>query len=540
MLKRKIMTLLITILVVLTVGTAIIGISYARPDPGIIGIQAQKPSPSPTPTPLPDGLNVYVVNYIDNQVTGLTVTLYAHDNNGNAVTYTNTTNNLGYTFFLGTDIKGQFNVSVTYNGVVYWLPTPEKGNQYTYPNDNPVIITIGEANVHASFTMDQTSGNYPLTVAFTDTSTGSPSPSSWEWNFGDGSPNVTTQSPSHIFTSAGIYTVTLTVRNSPGTNVSTATTTITVNTPPVAAFSGIPVSGYAPLNVQFTDASTGIPTGWSWTFGDGGTSTAQNPLHQYTVAGTYTVSLTVTNSNGTNTLTKTDYITVRPWVTASFTTDKSSGNYPLTVAFTDTSTGSPVPSSWEWNFGDSPSNVTMQSPSHTFTSAGIYTVMLTVGNGVNTSTTTTIITVNTPPVAVFSGTPLSGYAPLDVQFTDASTGYPTGWSWTFGDGATSAEQSPAHQYANPGLYTVSLTVTNSNGTDTETKTNYVNVDAVPVLPVAGFSGSPLSGYAPLDVQFTDASTVIRPAGRGTSAMVLRLLNKARRISTLSRAFTRYR
>ncbi len=80
--------------------------------------------------------------------------------------------------------------------------------------------------------------------------------------------------------------------------------------PPVAAFSGTPTSGTAPLAVQFTDASTNVPTSWSWTFGDGGTSTAKNPSHTYSTAGTYTVTLTAGNAYGSDGETKTDYITV--------------------------------------------------------------------------------------------------------------------------------------------------------------------------------------------------------------------------------------
>ena len=81
-------------------------------------------------------------------------------------------------------------------------------------------------------------------------------------------------------------------------------------TPPVAAFSGTPLSGDAPLNVAFTDASTNTPTIWAWTFGDGGTSSSQNPSHNYTVAGTYNVQLTATNAAGNDVELKTGYVTV--------------------------------------------------------------------------------------------------------------------------------------------------------------------------------------------------------------------------------------
>jgi len=80
--------------------------------------------------------------------------------------------------------------------------------------------------------------------------------------------------------------------------------------PPTADFSGNPTSGYAPLTVDFTDLSTGSPTSWDWSFGDTGTSTAQNPSHDYTAVGSYTVALTATNAEGSDTETKPDYITV--------------------------------------------------------------------------------------------------------------------------------------------------------------------------------------------------------------------------------------
>ena len=87
---------------------------------------------------------------------------------------------------------------------------------------------------------------------------------------------------------------------------------------PVAAFSGTPLSGEGPLTVQFTDASTGNPTSWAWNFGDGQTSTLQNPSHTYN-PGTYDVALTVTNVLGTNALTKTGYITVSATTAATYT-----------------------------------------------------------------------------------------------------------------------------------------------------------------------------------------------------------------------------
>ncbi|MEZ5359993.1 MAG: PKD domain-containing protein [Candidatus Zixiibacteriota bacterium] len=250
--------------------------------------------------------------------------------------------------------------------------------------------------------------------------------------------------------------------------------------PPVAAFTGTPTSGTAPLTVSFTDQSTGSITSWSWTFGDGGTSTSQSPSHQYTSAGTYSVTLTVTGPGGSDGETKTNYITVSPCVapTAAFSGTPTSGDYPLAVAFTNSSTGA---TSYSWNFGDGGTS-TQTNPSHTYTAAGTYTVTLTATNacGSDDEVKTGYITVTTPPcyapVADFSGTPTSGTYPMAVSFTDLSTNSPTSWSWNFGDGGTSTAQNPSHTYTAAGTYTVSLTATNSCGSDGETKTAYISVD----------------------------------------------------------------
>ncbi|MDO8840877.1 PKD domain-containing protein [Methanocalculus sp.] len=251
--------------------------------------------------------------------------------------------------------------------------------------------------------------------------------------------------------------------------------------PPVANFFGSPTSGTRPLSVIFTDTSTRIPTSWSWSFVDGNTSTAQNPTHTYVAAGTYTVSLTATNAQGSDTETKTGYITVSvpgaPPV-ANFTGTPTSGTRPLSVVFTDTSTGSPI--SWSWSFGDGNTSIA-QNPTHTYVAAGTYTVSLTAtnANGSNTVTKTGYITVTdpiSPPLADFIGSPTTTFRLLSVAFTDLSTDTPTSWSWSFGDGGTSTAQNPTRQYMTAGTYTVSLTATNADGSDTKTKTNYITVN----------------------------------------------------------------
>jgi len=120
---------------------------------------------------------------------------------------------------------------------------------------------------------------------------------------------------------------------------------------PVAAFSGAPRIGTAPLSVTFTDSSSNAPTSWNWSFGDGTYSTTQNPSHTYSSAGTYTVALNATNAVGSNTSTSAWYIRVSPpSPLAAFSGAPTSGSSPLSVTFTDSSTGSPT--GWAWFFGD--------------------------------------------------------------------------------------------------------------------------------------------------------------------------------------------
>ncbi|RPJ78254.1 MAG: PKD domain-containing protein [Alphaproteobacteria bacterium] len=247
---------------------------------------------------------------------------------------------------------------------------------------------------------------------------------------------------------------------------------------PVAAFSAHPTSGYAPLKVAFTDKSTGPHISYKWSFGDGTYSTSKNPVHKYTQAGNYTVSLKVSNAAGNNTKTKSNYIVVNALKApvAAFSARPTAGTAPLKVAFIDKSTG--VHSSWKWSFGDGTYS-REKNPVHKYTQAGNYTVSLKVSNaaGNNTVTKSNYIAVNAlkAPVAAFSARPTSGYAPLKVKFTDRSTGFHNSWKWSFGDGTYSKVKNPEHKYNRAGNYTVSLKVSNASGNNTKTMSNYIIV-----------------------------------------------------------------
>jgi len=213
------------------------------------------------------------------------------------------------------DYYGRFNVSWTGDGtnstrLSNWLDPGSTGGT-TLDGYDP---NGGGTTVNADFSGTPTTIPVGGTVNFTDLSTGSPT--SWSWSFNGGTPATSTvQNPTGIqYNTAGIYTVSLTATNISGSDTETKTNYITVGDPaPVADFTAnvtsIPVGG----TVNFTDLSAGSPTSWSWTF-TGGTpnsSSVQNPTNiQYNAAGTYTVSLTVTNGTGSDTETKTAYITV--------------------------------------------------------------------------------------------------------------------------------------------------------------------------------------------------------------------------------------
>ncbi len=201
--------------------------------------------------------------------------------------------------------------TVTGNGTVSFANQPQSTNQERYSSREAVnapqlVITTnsggGGSVPVASFTKSVASGVAPLSVTLTDTS--SNGPTSWSWNFGDGTPVSTLQSPVHVFSAAGSYDVTLTATNAVGSNTSAAQV-VTVTAPsavPVASFTKSVASGVAPLSVTLTDTSSNGPTSWSWDFGDGTpVSTLQSPVHVFSAAGSYNVTLTATNAAGSNT-----------------------------------------------------------------------------------------------------------------------------------------------------------------------------------------------------------------------------------------------
>ncbi len=237
---------------------------------------------------------------------------------------------------------------------------------------------------------------------------------------------------------------------------------------PVPDFTGTPVSGCAPLVVQFTDRSSGSPSFWNWDLGNGQLSTLQNPVAVYNTPGTYTVTLVVRNATGINSVTKTNYIVVNPSPTAGFRADKTITCLPATVQFTDLSVpNAGTINSWLWDFGDGNTS-TQQNPSHSYSSVGFYTVSLKVTSSTGCSSTGII----TNYIRVVSGIipdftfdpPVTCRAPFTINFINQTSGPGTlSYQWDLGNSTTSTAVNPITVYPAAGTYTIRLTATSQFG-----------------------------------------------------------------------------
>lgn len=268
-------------------------------------------------------------------------------------------------------------------------------------------------------------------------------------------------SSSHTYSTSGIYTPYLVVTDSLGC-VDTAFAHLAL-TNVIAGFTSSTINACENGPVTFTDTSNFAAT-WSWSFGDGGTSTLQNPAHIYASNGNYTVSLTVTFNGCSNTVTKTSYIHVSTPINFTFgASDTTNCTAPFSVNFTNNAAGA---SSYNWNFGDSVTSA-ISNPSHTYTTPGSYTVSLTVGNSfgcLNTKTIPAYIVIGGIS-AGFTVDSTHGCSPFTVIFTNTSTSNVpiTNYQWTFGDGGTSTQANPTYTYQTTGNYTPRLIITNADG-----------------------------------------------------------------------------
>ena len=369
----------------------------------------------------------------------------------------------------------------------------------------PFICTLvfcinSNAQLNANFQADQLIGCPPFLVQFSDLSTGSPS--SFFWDLGNGTTS-TQQNPGTIYFNPGLYTVKLIIRNGTAVDSLIKTQYIFVSNVPGASFIVSDSVGCSPFLIQFNDLSTagsGTITSWEWDFGDGTTSSIQSPQHIYSVAGNFTITLKVTNSNGCITvLTKPGFIHIDPSPLADFTSSSSSGcSPPVSINFTNTTTGSYSASVWD--FGDG-TNSSLTNPSHNYNAAGTFDVSLIVNNNFGCSDTVSKVTVIgavsvdfTVPDSICEGTP--------VSFINTSSGSISS-SWSFGDGSKSVVANPVKIFNNPGIFTVKLV--NNFGGCIDSISKPVTVVQKPIANFT-FTSPPAGCTTPITVTFKSTSS----------------------------------
>lgn len=408
---------------------------------------------------------------------------HTYSSNGNYKVSLQAYNSDGYSNSIKTDYItiSQTLSSSAASGIGLPVPVPT-----TIPTPVPPPI--------ADFSAPVTMGMAPLSVAFIDQSVNNPS--SWYWSFGDQTMS-TLQHPIHVYSSPGVYTVSLTATNAGGSHSKTRISFITINkTDAVTDFTGVPTSGNAPLTVAFTDRSGNKPVTWRWSFGDGMISTEQNPVYVYKKPGSYTVSLTTTNvTGGTGTKTRNDYISVinnsHALIVSAITPNSgiknkivekagisgSGFNSGTTVRLTKSGKADIVATSVSFISANKIScNIDLSGAE-----TGTWNVVVTNSDGKSGSLANGFTIKSAAPVAAFDATPTSGGVPLKVTFMDKSSGDRiTSRIWQYKLNLSSVwmtvpfDQSKSLTISSAGSYDIKLTVKGTDGSDDEIKTNYIN------------------------------------------------------------------
>ncbi|UAY50636.1 PKD domain-containing protein [Ferruginibacter albus] len=342
-------------------------------------------------------------------------------------------------------------------------------------------------------------------VSFADSSI---QPQSWLWNFGDGNTS-TEQNPTHIYSSLGNYTVTLSTSNGTCDNQKSATIKLVnehadFNTPKDT------VCKNAPIAFNVINSNKANITNYTFYFGDSSsTSSSTNSItHAYTQSGTYSVKLVITDINGCeDSITKTNYITAIGPV-AAFTASTVTGCKGLNVLFTDNSTADnnhPI-SNWQWNYGDSViENLNAPPFTHTFYKNGSFNVLLKITDAIGCFDTASIdkpVVINSP-VADFDSPDTLACIGSNVGFKSISQGDNLVYAWQLGNDNVATSDSVNTSYPSIGLYSVKLTVTDYRGcTDSIERSNFIRIS----IPKSGFNiNDSIGSCSPFEVIFTNTS-----------------------------------
>lgn len=359
---------------------------------------------------------------------------------------------------------------------------------------NPTIVCVKNPVTFTDSSSSHYTGNNSLVPITT-----------WNWRFGDGTTSGV-QNPVHIYTTAGTFTVNLTITNQNGCTDSIKKV-VQVLPPPKANFvtNDVCVNSVA----SFTDISQvtapQVITNWTWTFkDDNSTTTTQNSTHPYSTPGTYTINLVVKTDQGCSHDTSRT-IKIWPLPIANFTAKEVCiGD---TTVFTDkslkTDPADPVVN-WVWNFGDNSALSSDTNPGHVYLASGTYHVQLIVGTSKGCVKDITIdVTVHPSPKANFSANPICKGTPITFQDLSTPSAIINSWHWDFGDiiNNISNQKNPTHIYDSSMVFYPKLTITSQYGCND----SIIVPINIPPLPEVGFDANKYEGCAPLCVNFIDLS-----------------------------------
>jgi gliding motility-associated-like protein len=362
-------------------------------------------------------------------------------------------------------------------------------------------IEVGE-ELNSDFTSDVISGCENLLVNFLDNTNNNPD--SWLWEFGDGETSVL-QNPSHNYLDQGVYDVTLTTsKGGQCVNTKTVFGAIEVFPKPEIQLSSDTNYGCTlPFPVEFTD-QTIHAISWNWDFGNGITSTLENPSALYVNYGNYDVSLKIVNSKGcVKTKIFSNFIEVEK-IIINVTASELSGCLPFDINLLGSTNSVRPILDWNWSFGDG-NSANIQNPIHQYTTAGLFDLSLSIVNDygcMENKIFTDFIEVYEIPDADFHASPVISCVGQSIIFSDLSVSNSliTNWLWDFGDGNISNLQHPVHQFQLTDNYDVTLIVGSNSCTDTFVIQNYIDI----IEPSASFSEN-YSCDNPLRVKFENLS-----------------------------------
>ncbi len=306
-------------------------------------------------------------------------------------------------------------------------------------------------------------------VSFSANPAGGVSPYTYAWDFGDGAGTSTECNPMYSYTATGTYTACVIVTDSMLISSPLDCTSVEVISGPSSVYTAMP---FPPCEVAYTSTISGgtPPLTYFWDFGDGiGTSTEMHPTYTYTVSGTFTTLLTVTDSNGctdisTNNLTTNAdcLVFASPWSLrptcfqemASFKANPSGGKTPYTFS---------------WDFGDGMGTSTHENPSYLYGAPGTYTICVTVTDDYGQSSGAICMNMNVnglPMASIVTNDPVCDGERVDFTSNPSGGETPYLFTWNFGDGVgSSTVEDPSYTYAIPGTYSVELTISGFTGVE---------------------------------------------------------------------------